>query len=100
MKKKPATKTVADGHLGIDLAKGKFDAVLRTGAGTLHHEIFSNDSSGLKALGRWLCTHRAGKVVCVMEATGIYWEEAAAWLHGRAHTVHVLNPAQARRFAQ
>lgn len=100
MKKKPATKTVADTHLGIDLAKDKFDAVLRTGAGTLHHEVFPNNSSGLKALGRWLSTHRAGKVICVMEATGIYWEEAAAWLHGRAHTVHVLNPAQARRFAQ
>ena len=100
MKKKPAKKSAAGVHLGIDIAKDKFDAVLRTAAGAQHHEVFANDAAGLKALGRWLTQHRTGPLTCVMEATGIYWEEAAAWLHARRHTVHVLNPAAARRFAE
>lgn len=100
MKQKSLPKTTPAVHLGLDLAKDKFDAVLRTVAGTLHHKVFANSAAGLKDLGRWLAAHRAGIVTCVMEATGIYWEAVAAWLHARAHTVHVLNPAQARRFAQ
>jgi len=100
MKKKPEKKSPAGGHLGLDLAKDKFDAVLRTARGTLQHKVFANTADGLGALGRWLSEHRTGKVICVMEATGIYWEEVTAWLHARGHTVHVLNPAQARRFAQ
>ena len=100
MKKKPEKKSAAGVHLGIDIAKDKFDAVLRPAGGTLHHKVFENTATGLAALGRWLAEHRVSRTTAVMEATGIYWEEVAAWLHGRRHTVHVLNPAAARAFAQ
>jgi transposase len=100
MKKKPEKQPAAAAHIGLDLAKDKFDAALCPAAGTMHHKVFENTPAGLNALGRWLAEHRVSRVTAVMEATGIYWEEVAAWLHGRGHTVHVLNPAQARRFAQ
>ena len=100
MKKKPQKKTAAGSYLGLDLAKDKFDAALRAAGGELQHKVFANSAEGLKELGRWLSAQRTGKVRCVMEATGIYWEEVTAWLHARGHTVHVLNPAQARRFAE
>jgi transposase len=100
MKEKPDQNSAASAHLGVDLAKDKFDAVLRAPAGTLHHEVFPNTPAGCKALGAWLKTHGAVRVTCVMEATGTYAELPAAWLHERGHTVHILNPAAARRFAQ
>lgn len=100
MKKKTPQQPAAAAHIGIDLAKDKFDAALFTAAGAWHHKVFPNTAGGLKSLGSWLSEHRVSRTTAVMEATGIYWEEVAAWLHARKHTVHVLNPAQARRFAE
>jgi transposase len=100
MKKKTPPPPAAAAHIGLDLAKDKFDAVLFTPAGIEHHKVFPNTAEGLKTLGRWLTEHRISRTTAVMEATGIYWEEVAAWLHARHHTVHVINPAQARRFAE
>jgi transposase len=100
MKKKTPKEPAAAAHMGIDLAKDKFDAALFTAAGTWHHKVFPNTAEGLKDLAHWLGEHRVSLTTAVMEATGVYWEEVAAWLHARAHTVYVLNPAQARRFAE
>lgn len=35
-----------------------------------------------------------------MEATNVYWEGLASFLHARAHTVSVVNPARIKGFAQ
>ena len=35
-----------------------------------------------------------------MEATNIYWEALASFLHARAYTVSVVNPARIKGYAQ
>ena len=45
-------------HLGLDLAKDKFDAAVLTQGGALHHQSFERTAGGLAALRRWLARSR------------------------------------------
>ena len=87
-------------HLGLDLAKDKFDAAVLTASGALHHQSFERTAGGLAALRRWLCALGVRVAAVVMEATDLYFELPAQKLHAAGFCVHVVNPAQAKRFAQ
>jgi len=77
-------------YIGIDIACKKFDAALyREGAKPLH-KVFENTPKGFKSLLVWLKQHPG--MHFTMEATGIYWEELAYFLHEHNCTVSVVNP--------
>jgi transposase len=86
--------------LGIDLAKKTFDATLLTPAGARHHRAFPNTPAGFHMLQRWLAAHGATKLRACMEATNVYWEALAQYLVEHDVTVHVVNPARIKGYAQ
>lgn len=86
--------------LGIDLAKLSFDATLLLSAGDQHYASFSNSAEGFTQLQAWLIAHGVSELHACMEATNIYWEALASWLHAHTHTVSVVNPARIKGYAQ
>jgi transposase len=86
--------------LGIDLAKLTFDATVQTSTGAHHYQAFSNTPEGFTQLQAWLNEHGVTHVHACMEATNIYWEALATFLHTQGHTVSVVNPARIKGYAQ
>src|SRR5258708_7230037 len=86
-------------HLGIDIAKLKFDVALLT-QGKFKTKVFANDSAGIGACLKWLGTHAGGSVHACLEATGPYGEALACALHDAGHTVSVINPVRTKAYAQ
>jgi transposase len=86
--------------LGIDLAKLTFDATLRTASGAQYHHTFANTPDGFSHLTAWLAEYGISQFHACMEATNIYWEALASYLHGRDQTVSVVNPARIKGYAQ
>jgi transposase len=86
-------------HLGIDLSKDYFDATLRKSETSKVHRRFDNDANGFAALALWLQAQGVSELHACMEATNIYWEGLAAFLHDKGYTVSVVNPARIKGFA-
>ena len=86
--------------LGIDLAKLTFDATVLTSTGEQHYHAFPNTPEGFEALQGWLTQHGVTQLHACMEATNIYWEALANWLHAQGYTVSVVNPARIKGYAQ
>jgi transposase len=88
-------------HLGLDIAKLKFDCALLVGQ-RLAQQSFPNTPAGFTALLQWLAKHAAKPAEChaCLEATGRYGEALAGWLHQQGFRVSVVNPARIRFFAQ
>lgn len=86
--------------LGIDLAKLTFDATLLLTDGTQHYHAFPNTPEGFKALQAWLNQHGVKELHACMEATNIYWEALATYLHEAGYRVSVVNPARIKGYAQ
>jgi transposase len=87
--------------LGIDVSKAKLDVMLRyEGSGTGSSGTFDNTASGFKKLGQWLKKQSVGQVHACLEATGLYGDEVARFLHEAGHTVSVVNPAQIKKHAE
>jgi transposase len=86
--------------LGIDLAKLTFDATLLSSTGAQPYHSFPNTPEGFRALQTWLEEHNVTELHACMEATNIYWEALATWLHARGYTVSVVNPARIKGYAQ
>ncbi len=86
--------------LGIDLAKLTFDATLLTPSGAQHYQSFPNTPEGFTQLQTWLTQFGVTQVHACMEATNIYWEALATWLHAQGHIVSVVNPARIKGYAQ
>lgn len=69
----------------------------------LSTRTFENTASGFKKMDAWISSHRKDADVpfCIlMEATGVYYEEAAYFLKGRGHYVSVLLPNKTKAFAK
>ena len=82
-------------NLGIDVSKAKLDCALRLPNGKFRCKAVDNNAQGHAGLVEWLARHEAADVHICMEATGVYWENAAQFLssnHGFA--ISVANPAQ------
>jgi transposase len=89
--------------LGVDSSKAKFDVALLLEGKKYRSKVFSNDSAGFKALLEWIELHvpggRANVHVC-MEATGVYHENLALFLHDQGIAVSVVNPMLVKRFIE
>jgi len=85
-------------YLGIDLAKDSIDVTLLPQD---DYGQFSNKGSGHKQLLKWLKKREPElrEIHVVMEATNIYWEEVAQYLHQQGLVVSVVNPAAVKGFA-
>jgi transposase len=86
--------------LGIDIAKASFDATLLTPSGAQLHRVFANVPAGFSELAAWLDEQPLTQLHACMEATNVYWEALAAFLHARGTTVSVVNPSRIKGFAQ
>jgi transposase len=94
-------------NVGIDIAKDDFkvnfsvltpelDVVVK---GT---KTFENNRQGFVAFNAWAEDNRSRDVELhfTMEATGVYYENSAYFLHERGYTVHVVLPNQAKKYGQ
>jgi transposase len=85
--------------LGIDVSKRTLDVALIFGARTLCKQ-FKNSTDGFRSLADWLASLEIKQVHACLEATGIYGEAVALFLHECGHLVSVVNPLRIKGYAQ
>jgi transposase len=91
-----------DAHMtiiGIDIAKRSFHATMFAES-KVGHRTFQNTPKGFQAFQRWFEKKSASPGHACMEATGIYWEPVALFLHTAGWTVSVVNPLRIKAFGQ
>ncbi len=89
--------------LGIDIAKQKHQALLLAGD-KQRPKVVQNNPDGFAGLVTWIEKQRrklgfSDLHIC-MEATGIYFEPMAQYLHEAGYCVSVVNPARIANFAK
>lgn len=91
-------------YLGIDVSKAKLDCCLLLDVTTCKRKTKSvaNNQDGFTELLVWIIKQQIHltQTHVVMEATGVYHEQAALTLHEGGVSVSIINPAQARDFAR
>ena len=93
-----ASEQARQGIVGIDVAKAKLDVALKQPKGKWKTKVVDNTPGGLELLRAWLAKHGIHCAHVCMEATGIYWEQAAEYLSDHGFAVSVVNPAQIKDF--
>lgn len=89
--------------VGIDVSKAKLDVALLGAGGKWRSKVLSNDEAGFAALLGWLQAHAPGgreAVHVCLEATGVYHERAAVFLHDADVRLSVVNPLVVKRFVE
>jgi transposase len=86
-------------YLGLDVSKAKVDCALLLN-GKVKSKVVSNNQEGFETLKQWLTKHGASRIHACCEATGIYSDAIALYLHDQGHVVSVVNPAQIAAYAQ
>jgi len=94
--------------VGIDVDSQELEACIVTIDHTQAIQVqarrrFDNTPSGFKKLDRWIRkNHRHPKVrlVCLMEASGVYYEQAALWLQRSGYHTSVILATKARRYME
>lgn len=93
--------------IGEDISKEKFDACISIIDKEQHVKVvasrtFSNNESGFKAFFEWknLKCKLALPTVFVMEATGIYYEKLAWFLHRKKQFLSVVLPNKSKKYMQ
>jgi transposase len=81
--------------VGIDVAKDKVDACIRT---VTERRTFATTASGRRSLIAWLRKHQVGKAV--MEASGGYERVWAKALRQADIEVRIVDPKRVRSFAE
>ncbi|UPG87286.1 IS110 family transposase [Luteibacter aegosomatis] len=87
--------------IGIDMAKATFDVALpldKPGKYQTRAKL-ANQAKGFAEFMAWRDKHAPTAAVC-MEATSIYHEALATFLHERGVTVYVINPSRIAHFAK
>lgn len=94
-------------NVGIDVSKDTLDVVLSTMDIRRQVKVkgsrkFANSVQGFREFVKWLESKRAKscELRVLMEATGIYYEQFAWYLHEREYTVSVILPTKAKRYLQ
>ena len=90
--------------IGADISKAKTHNTLLTDPELQRSRDKATDNNpvGFKTLLDWACRHakcQPSELHIVMEATGVYHEEMAEFLHEVGCTVSVVNPFQVKSFA-
>lgn len=91
-----------DSHVGIDIAKAKFDvALLSSHKQSVLHRSFPNSDEGFQSFIHWLKAEQlALHPHFCMEATGRYGERLACFLHDAGFLVSVVNPSCIKNYAR
>lgn len=85
--------------LGIDISKATLDVVLLRTGQKEQAASYANTPAGFKKLAKWLRKRKAGRAHVCLEATGLYGDEVALFLHEEGHIVSVVNPARIKAYA-
>ena len=85
--------------IGLDVSKDTIDATLITVKGGQDYIKISNNTEGFENLINFIKTKRIRKIAISMEATGIYYEQAAEYLSA-LYTVYVINPLKIKEYAK
>jgi len=85
--------------LGIDVSKKTLDVALIFDNRTFSKQ-FRNSAEGFKLLAVWLASLEIKQVHACLEATGVYGEAVALFLHEHGHQVSVVNPLRIKGYAQ
>ncbi|OFR85618.1 transposase [Neisseria sp. HMSC073G10] len=85
--------------IGLDVSKDTMDATLITTKGSKDYIKIYNNTEGFENLINWIKTKRIRKIAISMEATGIYYEQAAEYLSA-LYTVYVINPLKIKEYAK
>lgn len=92
--------------IGVDIAKEKFDVCFKESKkgrnvvkGT---KSFNNSSKGFKEFQHWYTKRKkeGSSLVFVMEATGVYYEELAYFLHSQNEEIYVELPQKVKYYAK
>ncbi|MBA2500569.1 MAG: IS110 family transposase [Chitinophagaceae bacterium] len=93
--------------IGIDMAMEKFDACISTidlqqTVTVKTYRTFHNTPNGYQQLFKWVMQNCSLPipVIYLMEATGIYYEGLAAYLHSQKSSVSVVLPNKAKKYKQ
>ena len=86
--------------VGIDIAKAKFDVALLREDGRIDYGEFDNSSTGFKQFNTWLGKRGSDTVHACMEATGLFSNDLALFLHQHGYTVSVVNPARISAYGE
>lgn len=89
--------------IGIDVSKAKLDCAWLRENNKVKSKVFSNQIDGWKALISWAEKNTQESTIhlhFVMEATGVYHENFAAWLYDQGANVSIVNPAYVKHYAQ
>ena len=84
--------------LGIDVSKLTLDVALIFDNRTLCRQ-FQNSRAGFKSIAAWLESLQIKQVHACLEATGIYGQAVALFLHECGHLVSVVNPLRIKGYA-
>jgi transposase len=85
--------------LGIDVSKKTLDAALIF-ENRVFCKQFQNSCDGFKELAAWLTSLQIERLHACLEATGIYGEAVALFLHECGHLASVVNPLRIKGYAQ
>ena len=83
--------------IGIDIAKLTFVAAIKE-RGRYYTKELANDNVGFKALLNWLNKYPKNSCKICMEATGIYGDRLATFMHKHGFAVYVENPTKIKHF--
>lgn len=86
-------------YVGIDVSKETLDVCLLNGKGDYSGQM-TNNRKGFNQLHHWLQKRQANGAHVCLEATGIYGQEVAQFLHEKGYRVSVVNPVRIKGFAQ
>jgi transposase len=102
------TSTYMKYDVGIDVGKNELKVCLSAmrfdfGIDIQSQEVYPNDKKGWKSLTGWILKQSkqsSSNVHCTMEATGVYHEGVAHYLHENKYIVHVVLANQSRSYGQ
>lgn len=89
--------------IGVDISKKKLDVAVLLADGKYRSKVFVNDVDGFGKLLEWIDANTSGgqaDVHVCMEATGVYHEALALFLHDRKIALSVVNPLLVKRFSE
>lgn len=91
-------------YLGMDVAKAKLDCCLLLDEASAKRKtkVVNNTRSGIADLLAWVAKQQVSsqQLHVVMEATGVYHEQAALALADAGITISIVNPAQVKDFGR
>lgn len=86
--------------VGIDISKDTFDVAVLLDSKRVKTCKFDNTPDGFTQLSQWLNSLGVKHIHACLEATNIYGNALATYLHGKGQQVSIINPSQIKGYAQ